>query len=57
MIGRREWLANFKESKKSKIKIVDNSSLQAEGTCDIFIQRSNGVKAMIKDVLYVLGIK
>ncbi|XP_050909407.1 uncharacterized protein LOC127123207 [Lathyrus oleraceus] len=53
MTSRREWLEDFEESKKSKIKLADNSSLQAEGTCDIVIQRSNGGKTMIKDVLYV----
>lgn len=57
MTGRREWLADFDESKKSKIELADNNSLQAEGTSDIVIQRNNGGKAMIKDVLYVLGMK
>ncbi|XP_050915989.1 uncharacterized protein LOC127131097 [Lathyrus oleraceus] len=57
MAGRREWLADFGESKKSKIKLADNSSLQVEGTCDIVIQGSNNGKAMIKDILYVPGMQ
>lgn len=31
MTGRRVWLADFDESKKSNARFVDNSSLQAEG--------------------------
>lgn len=41
MVGRKLWLVDFNSSKKSKIKIVNNSSLQAEGTGDIVIQKSN----------------
>ncbi|XP_050885286.1 uncharacterized protein LOC127088725 [Lathyrus oleraceus] len=57
MTGRKLWLVDFNELKKSKVKLVDNSSLQVEGTGKIVIQRSNRVKALIKDVLYVPGIK
>ncbi|KAI5411740.1 hypothetical protein KIW84_056710 [Lathyrus oleraceus] len=52
MTGQKVWLADFDESKKSKVKLNDNSLLQAEGTNDIVIQMSNGGKAMIKDVLH-----
>ena len=38
MTGRKEWLADFDESKKSKVKLADNSSLQAEGTGNIVFQ-------------------
>lgn len=55
--GRKVWLVDFDESKKCKVKLADNSSLQAEGTRNIVIQRSNRVKALIKDVLYVPGMK
>ena len=54
MTGRKEWLADFDESKKSKVKLADNSSLQAEGTGNIVFQRSNGAEALIKDVFYVV---
>ncbi|KAI5415903.1 hypothetical protein KIW84_041077 [Lathyrus oleraceus] len=56
MTGQKVLLADFNLSKKSKVKLIDNSSLQAEGTSDIVIQRSNGGKDMIKDVLYVPGM-
>ena len=57
MTGQKVWLADFDESKKSKVKLADNSSLQAEGTGNIVFQLSNGAKAMIRDVLYVPGMK
>ena len=50
-------MEDYGESKKRKVKLADNSSLQAEGTGNIVFQMSNGGKAMIKDVLYVHGIK
>ncbi|XP_058762537.1 uncharacterized protein LOC131635917 [Vicia villosa] len=57
MTGQKVWLVDFDESKKSKVKLADNSSLQAKGIGNIVFQMSNGAKAMIKDVLYVLGMK
>ena len=57
MTGQNAWLVDFDESKKSKIKLVDNSSLQTESTGNIVFQMSNGGKAMVKYVLYVPGIK
>ena len=51
--SQKVWLVDSNNSQKNKIKLADNSSLQAEGTGNIVIQRSNGVKALIKDVLYV----
>ncbi|XP_050902078.1 uncharacterized protein LOC127110544 [Lathyrus oleraceus] len=57
MTGRKAWLVDFDESKKSKVKLADNNLLQAEGTDNIVIQRSNGAKALIKDILYVPRMK
>lgn len=57
MTGQKAWLADFDESKKNNFKLDDNSSLQAEGIGDIIIQRINGAKIMIKDVLYVARMK
>lgn len=51
------WLEDFDELKKSKARLADNSSLQAKGTDNIVIRRSNVAKAMIKDILYVLDMK
>lgn len=44
MTGRKMWLKDFDESKKSKFKLADNSSLRAEGTDNIVIQRRNRAK-------------
>ncbi|XP_050877295.1 uncharacterized protein LOC127081048 [Lathyrus oleraceus] len=57
LTGRKVWLVDFKESKKSKVKLDDNNLLQAEGTDNIVIQRSNEVKTLTKDVFYVPRIK
>lgn len=54
MTGQKVWLSYFDESKKSKVKLANNSLLQAEGIGDIVIQRNNNAKYMIKDILYVL---
>lgn len=51
------WLVDFNESKKNKVKHAYNSSLQAEGTDDIVIQRRNKTKTIIKDILYVPEMK
>lgn len=55
--GRKVWLEDFDESKKSKVKLTDNSLLQVEGTSNVIIQMNNGEKSIIKDVLYVPGMK
>ncbi|XP_050875659.1 uncharacterized protein LOC127079298 [Lathyrus oleraceus] len=38
MTGQRVWLVDFDESKKCKVKLANNSLLQAEGTSNIVIQ-------------------
>lgn len=53
MTGRSAWLVDFGSSKKTKVKLADNSSLQVKGTGDIVIPKSNGGKTMISGVLYV----
>ncbi|XP_058776276.1 uncharacterized protein LOC131650590 [Vicia villosa] len=35
MTGQKVWLTNFDKSKKSKVKLADNSSLQAKGIGNI----------------------
>ena len=57
MTCRKEWLTGFDESKKMKVKLADNSLLQAEGTGNIVFQISNGGKVMTKIMLYVPGMK
>ncbi|XP_058726874.1 uncharacterized protein LOC131598275 [Vicia villosa] len=57
MTGQKVWLADFDESKKSRVKLAGNILFQAEGTGNIFFQMSDEAKAMIKYVLYVPGMK
>lgn len=57
MNGRRVWLEDFEEPKKIKVRLVNNSSLKAEGIGNIVIQMHNGEKVMIKNVFYIPGMK
>ena len=41
MTAQKEWLADYNESNKGKVKLVDNSSFQVEGTGNILFQMSN----------------
>ncbi|KAK2440388.1 putative mitochondrial protein [Trifolium repens] len=56
MTGHKEWLIKLDNSKKSKVKLADSSSLQAEGIGNMVITRSNGSSAIIEDVFYVPGM-
>ncbi|MCH96964.1 retrovirus-related Pol polyprotein from transposon TNT 1-98, partial [Trifolium medium] len=56
MTGHRDWLIRFDQSKKSTVRLADNSSIQAMGSGDMVIKRSNGDSAVIEEVLYVPGM-
>ncbi|GAU42259.1 hypothetical protein TSUD_327370 [Trifolium subterraneum] len=51
--GHRDWLIRFDQSKKSTVRLADNSFIQAMGIGDMVIKRSNGDSAVIEEVLYV----
>ncbi|XP_019465343.1 PREDICTED: uncharacterized protein LOC109363533 [Lupinus angustifolius] len=57
MTGHKDWLVNFDSSKKSKVRFADNGLIQGEGTSDVMIEKKNGRKAMIIDVLLVPNMK
>ena len=57
MTGHKAWLIKFDGTKRSKIRLADNRSLQAEGEVNMVIRRNNGSSTIIKDVLYVPGMK
>ncbi|XP_019450682.1 PREDICTED: uncharacterized protein LOC109352952 [Lupinus angustifolius] len=57
MTKQKEWLTNFDSSKKNKVKLTDDSSLEVEGMGNVIIMRQNGSKAMITNVLYVPNMK
>ncbi|CAL0302420.1 unnamed protein product [Lupinus luteus] len=57
MIGKKDWFTFLDESTKSKVKFADNSAVTAEGIGKIMIQRKDGKKAYISNVLYVPKMK
>lgn len=58
MVPQYKMLESYDHSKSVARDLSENnSSLQAEGTINIVIQRRNGSKVMIKYVLYVPGMK
>ncbi|WVY96775.1 hypothetical protein V8G54_028926 [Vigna mungo] len=52
-----EWLVNFDDTKKSKVKFADDSALMVEGMSDVIINRKNGSQAIISSMLFVLDMK
>ncbi|MCI25450.1 retrovirus-related pol polyprotein from transposon TNT 1-94, partial [Trifolium medium] len=53
MTSHREWLTSFDASKKTSIKLADNSKLAVEGTGNIVVRSKNGGKVIIEVVFYV----
>ncbi|XP_014511454.1 uncharacterized protein LOC106770145 [Vigna radiata var. radiata] len=53
----KDWLMNLDESKKSKVRVVDNNMLKVEGIGSVKIKRKNGLYAMLENVLLVLKMK
>lgn len=53
MTGNKEWFVSLDESVKSKIRFANNSTVTTEGIGKVLIQRKDGKKAFITDVLYV----
>lgn len=57
MTSRKEWLTELDTSKKSKVRFADFRSVTAEGIGNVAIRRRDGKLALIKNVLYVPGMK
>ncbi|XP_014511675.1 uncharacterized protein LOC106770373 [Vigna radiata var. radiata] len=57
MTCNKEWLVNFNQTKKSKVKFADDSTLKVEGSGDVVINRRNGSQVVISNVLYVPDMK
>ncbi|XP_058784891.1 uncharacterized protein LOC131659762 [Vicia villosa] len=57
MTGRRDWFVQINQVAKNKVKFADDSTLMAEGVGDVLIEKKDGGHSMIKDVLYIPGIK
>ena len=57
MTGHRDWLIDFNNDVKNKVRFVDNSSIAAEGIGRVMIKRKDGKPAFVNDVLYVPSMK
>ncbi|XP_058777925.1 uncharacterized protein LOC131652155 [Vicia villosa] len=57
MTRRQDYFVQINQVIKSRVKFTDDSTLAAVGVGDFLIEEKNGGHYMIKDVLYILGIK
>ncbi|WVZ21912.1 hypothetical protein V8G54_000456 [Vigna mungo] len=57
MTYNRSWMSNLDESKKSKIRVVDNNTLKVEEIGNIKIRRKDGLHATLENVLLVPEMK
>ncbi|CAJ2647891.1 unnamed protein product [Trifolium pratense] len=57
MTGHRDWLLEFDENFKSKVKFADDSTISVEGKGKVMVQRKNGNHTFVADVLYVPSMK
>lgn len=57
MTGRKDWFVKINRSMKNKVKFADDTTLMADGISDVLIMRRDEGHSLIKDALYILGIK
>ncbi|WVY93645.1 hypothetical protein V8G54_032733 [Vigna mungo] len=57
MTYNKSWLTNLDESKKSKVRVADNSTLKVEGIGNVQIKRKNGMHATLENLLLVPKMK
>lgn len=57
MTGHKDWLLDLDETVKTKVRFVDNSSVDTEGIGKVMIKRGEGKPAYVTDVLYVPSMK
>lgn len=53
----KDWFIKVNQALKKKVKFVDDSTLAVEGIDDVSIKRMNGEHSLIKNVMYIQGIK
>lgn len=53
MIGHKEWLINLDASKKSSVKLGNNTYLATKGVRDIVIKRKDKRIALIEKIFFV----
>jgi hypothetical protein len=57
MTSHGEWLINFNNSSKTKIRFADNRTIPAERVGDVLITGKKGNQALITSVLYIPEMK
>lgn len=57
MTRKSVWFVRFDANVKSKVKFANDRGMKVEGMGDVVIQRKDGEYAMIRDVLYIQGMK
>ncbi|WVZ01870.1 hypothetical protein V8G54_022676 [Vigna mungo] len=57
MTYNKSWLTNLDESKKSKVRVADNSTLKVEGIGNVRIKSRNGMHATLENMLLVPEMK
>jgi len=57
MIGHKNWVTNLDTSKKSKVRLADDNTIEATSIGDIKIKKEGKIVVVIENVLYVPRIK
>ncbi|XP_073221582.1 uncharacterized protein [Cicer arietinum] len=57
MTGRKDWFVKINQATRSRVKFTDDTTLAADGVDDVLIMRRDGGHSLIKDVMYIPGIK
>lgn len=57
MIGRNDWFVKINCTMKKKVKFADDTTLMTDDIDDVLIMRRDDGHSLIKDVLYISGIK
>ncbi|XP_073225527.1 uncharacterized protein [Cicer arietinum] len=57
MTGRKDWFVKINQATRSRVKFADDTTLATDGVGDVLIMRRDGGHSLIKDVLYIPGIK
>lgn len=57
MMEEKYWVINLDETKKTSVKLANNTYVEEEGVGDIVIKMRDGRSALIEKVLFSPGIR
>ncbi|XP_050919446.1 uncharacterized protein LOC127136990 [Lathyrus oleraceus] len=57
MTGRKDWFVKTNHAMKNKVKFSNDTTLMVDSIGDVLIMRKDDGHSLIKDVLYISGIK